>query len=108
MNETFACLTLEQIDQLRADELSPAELKQLEQHLDECHSCRTLLDQAGAEPEAWAELRVSLSDNRSTALPTDESVSLEQLLKLLGPTDDPRMMGRIGPYEIVGVLGRGC
>ena len=28
-------------------------------------------------------------------------------LKLLGPTDDPQMLGRIGAYEIVGILGRG-
>jgi serine/threonine protein kinase len=29
------------------------------------------------------------------------------LQRLLGPSDDPRMMGRIGTYEIVGLLGRG-
>ena len=33
--------------------------------------------------------------------------SPQQFVKLLGPTDDPRMLGRIGTYEIVGILGRG-
>src|SRR5690606_14216186 len=37
----------------------------------------------------------------------DVDATLHSILPLLGPTDDPRMMGRIGPYEIVGVLGRG-
>jgi eukaryotic-like serine/threonine-protein kinase len=32
---------------------------------------------------------------------------MTSLQRLLGPTDDPRMMGRIGTYEIVGLLGRG-
>ena len=29
------------------------------------------------------------------------------LIELLGPTDDRSMMGRIGSYEIVGILGQG-
>ena len=28
-------------------------------------------------------------------------------LSMLGPTDDPRMLGRLGTYEIAGVIGRG-
>lgn len=31
----------------------------------------------------------------------------EQMLDLLGPTDDPAMLGRIGAYEITGILGHG-
>ena len=37
----------------------------------------------------------------------NEGESLEPILRLLGPTDDPHMLGRIGSYEIVGVVGRG-
>jgi serine/threonine protein kinase len=32
---------------------------------------------------------------------------IASLQRLLGPSDDPRMMGRIGTYEIAGLLGRG-
>lgn len=31
----------------------------------------------------------------------------ESVLNLLGPTDDPNMLGRIGQYEITGLLGQG-
>ena len=31
----------------------------------------------------------------------------ENILDLLGPTDNPDMRGRIGPYEIIGLLGQG-
>jgi hypothetical protein len=30
----------------------------------------------------------------------------ESVLDLLGPTDDPNMLGRIGPYEIIGLVGQ--
>ena len=36
-----------------------------------------------------------------------ELQSLDSVLRLLGPTDDPHMLGRIGTYEIVSVIGRG-
>ena len=28
-------------------------------------------------------------------------------MEFLGPTDNPDMMGRLGPYEVCGVVGRG-
>src|SRR5262245_28154932 len=107
MNETSHCLTPNCIEQLRAGESPPEELARIEQHLDDCPACRAVLDEAAARPDGWAELRVSLSDS-SPAGHADDAPALEHLLKLLGPTDDPRMLGRIGPYEIVGILGRGC
>lgn len=32
---------------------------------------------------------------------------IDSVLHLLAPTDDPRMLGRLGTYEIVGVVGQG-
>jgi eukaryotic-like serine/threonine-protein kinase len=31
----------------------------------------------------------------------------ETLAAILDPTDDPAMLGRLGPYEIMGVIGTG-
>jgi serine/threonine protein kinase len=47
-----------------------------------------------------------LSDKQGSDV-TSGQEDLASLQRLLGPTDDPRMMGRIGTYEIVGLLGRG-
>lgn len=98
-------------------QLTSSEEESLQLHLDDCVSCRKLLSNSAADETAWAEAHQFFS---SEALyegqpeligPNDEQAeepeSIESLLKLLGPTDDPRMLGRIGPYEIVGVLGRG-
>jgi len=101
------CLSSECVDRLRTGESPPEELARVEQHLDECPACRGALDEAAADPAGWAELRVSLSDGLPADHSADEGPSLEQVMKMLGPTDDPRMLGRVGTYEIVGVLGRG-
>lgn len=37
----------------------------------------------------------------------DDSALRETLRTILDPTDDPNMLGRLGPYEIMGVIGTG-
>ena len=46
-------------------------------------------------------------DGRAYAASLRETRLRESVLDLLGPTDDPHMLGRIGPYEIIGLLGQG-
>jgi serine/threonine protein kinase len=87
-------------------ELSDVEIQSLETHLSTCSICRSRLDESTAPANEWHALRDSLNDTEgSEATPGKEDMA--SLQKLLGPTDDPRMMGRIGTYEIVGLLGRG-
>ena len=51
----------------------------------------------------WSAFAESSTDDGTH----DGSGAVEQFRKLLGPTDDPHMLGRIGTYEIIGILGRG-
>ncbi len=93
-----------------AGTLGDYEFRVFEQHLDTCAKCRAELDQQTATPAEWNELQSSLSGGDEPA--GDESreslrSELENYRKLLGPSDDPRMVGRIGTYEIIGLLGRG-
>jgi len=90
---------------LRA-ELSDVEIRDLEAHLSACSTCRSRLEESTAPANEWLALRDSLSDKQSSDM-TSGQEDLASLQSLLGPTDDPRMMGRIGTYEIVGLLGRG-
>jgi len=87
-------------------ELSDVEIRDLETHLSACSTCRSRLEESTAPANEWLALRDSLSDKQSSDVTSgqEDSASLQ---RLLGPTDDPRMMGRIGTYEIVGLLGRG-
>lgn len=87
-------------------ELSDVEIQDLEAHLSACSTCRSRLEESTAPANEWLALRDSLSDKQSSDVTAGQE-DLASLQRLLGPTDDPRMMGRIGTYEIVGLLGRG-
>ena len=79
-------------------------------HLDSCSECQSQLEQSAGSGPDWQEARdrlkllSSLFDTESTdsSRPTGEYD-----LAFLSPTDDPQMLGRIGPYEVSGVIGRG-
>ena len=124
MNRENTCLLPEQVTSLLEGDLKPDESKAVEHHLSQCDSCREFLDQAVGPDQWWDEVQQSLGDaNRktqeslevsrdrlasgvwesepATSLPTD------RLLDLLGPSDDPSMLGRIGNYEVTGLLGQG-
>ena len=96
--------------------LSEKAERELISHLDECASCAHELEQLAAEPSRWNEVRSHLSNSKrfnvsptetigeSAALP----ISVRQVLGLLDPTDQPNSMGRMGSYEVMGVVGSGA
>lgn len=96
----------ESLSRFLRGELSDVEIQELETHLTACSTCRSRLDESTASQNEWHALRDSLNDNQdSDTIPGSEN--LASLKRLLGPSDNPQMMGRIGTYEIVGLLGRG-
>ncbi len=108
-----ACLTPEMLDQLSRNPSAAAGLQSVEEHLDGCPRCRALLDEAESDP-FWRRriapvLQSSPELRAGGAIDSEHGgdPSLDVALRLLGPTDDPRMLGRIGSYEVVGVVGRG-
>ncbi len=79
-------------------------------HLDACRRCQSRLEQsAGSDPD-WREAREHLKlipGVLETESPCSAAPTSEYELACLAPTDDPQMLGRIGPYEVSGVIGRG-
>jgi eukaryotic-like serine/threonine-protein kinase len=64
------------------------------------------------DPENENPTRTQLPSRSSSASLDRTSGFVEQsettaIFNLLHPTDDPRMLGRIGNYEIIGLIGRG-
>ncbi|TVS07952.1 MAG: hypothetical protein EA424_29170 [Planctomycetaceae bacterium] len=117
MNSKHRTCQSDWIEAFLDNRLDPQETRALQEHLDECESCRQAMDEACASPADWIAVRLSLGESRAVpSCPRDDSrfaaetASEERAAyyrSLLGPTDDPRMLGRIGSYEIVGVLGCG-
>jgi serine/threonine protein kinase len=131
MKQTIDCLDPRDIASLLSGELDLVRQAEFEQHLADCPDCRCRLEQTVGNNAWWDEIESSLqnvmldewrdSGESSSELfcvgafedmaPADrelgESRSTASLLKLLGTTDDPAMLGRFGPYDVVGLLGQG-
>ena len=107
--------------------------EELSRHLDGCSACRELLEQSVAEESGWQEVSEALSDSHiqpgqsdaewlehsglaATTRLSDTKQKVQdasQLLTtlsldgLLSPTDEPRSAGRIGNFEVLGLVGAG-
>lgn len=109
-----------------AGELSSSEEEAVIRHLDACPQCQTRLEQTAGDDSEWSTTRELLASSSerlawtpamgvsplSETLPHFPGVSGESRppvidLAFLGPTDDPDYLGRVGPYEIAGVIGQG-
>lgn len=104
----------EQIRLFVEGRLDGRQVADLETHLDYCRTCQEQLDLASASRDEWTELRNSLATTgpASTIVldgcrATEQPEDLAFYRRMLSPSDDPQMLGRIGNYEVVGLLGHG-
>jgi serine/threonine protein kinase len=105
--------------------LNTAEESTFVDHLETCPCCCEWLEKDSGSDQHWQWARELLSLSRghagSQALSVErpaEDVQGEAArpseigelsgLSFLAPSDDPAMIGRVGPYEISGFLGRGA
>ena len=96
--------------------ISDHEEAALIEHLNHCDSCAQELEQQAADHSSWNEAQSLLKDpfsigtmgttdgNTNQSLP----LSARQVLNMLDPTDDPESLGRVGGYEVMGVVGSGA
>jgi serine/threonine protein kinase len=100
------------LDQLLHDRLPEDSQRDLEAHLLDCPACRRRLDELAGGPAWWAEVRHHLGGDGAdvlawTAAPSVTPGGAGTELDFLQPSDKPGSLGRLGPYEIVEVLGHG-
>jgi serine/threonine-protein kinase len=110
------------IEQFLEGRLPTAEQSELEDHLDTCTTCRDRLETEAAERSYWTEAAAYLRDDPldgesdpgglgglsdTDGIGSGERLSLLRIADYFDPTDDPRMLGRFGGYEIVGIIGCG-
>jgi serine/threonine-protein kinase len=108
--------------------LSPQEEAAVEQHLGQCPRCQAWLEHAAGDACEWSATREllarsaeraqwtpagieSIADTQPQFVPgADEDESGRPPLvdlSFLAPSDDPAYLGRVGAYEIAGVIGQG-
>ncbi len=89
-------------------------------HLDVCPSCRDYLEAQAGEPERWKQASLLLqtdefdrasSDDFSAAThcgaDATQPVAAKDVLDMLVPSEYPNHLGRLGTYEVTGVIGVG-
>ncbi len=108
MKTTSGCLSLDEVRQFVNGSLTADRIDEVEDHLAVCEFCVHTVEKTAGQDPWWSEVESALRDVID-AEPADgpDAFSDEDVLSLLGPTDDPKMIGRIGTYEILGILGRG-
>jgi len=107
---------------LLASQLSEAEQTAAARHLETCRNCQRELEQLAGDERWWNDasnfLRPHAADlerdqeprstpNAGPLLSTDELGPVELTLDFLEPSDNPAMIGRLGEYEILELIGRG-
>ncbi len=108
----------ELLRQLLDDRLPQESQNELARHLESCAVCRKELESLAAGPDWWSDAQqllstvVNLETSTNTAnatKPSEISADIPESLRLgfLSPSDDPTKLGRLGPYEIIKVIGRG-
>lgn len=84
-------------------------------HLGDCSTCQKRLAEISGGKNVMPDLAENLAGHRlnesawQASLPVEKAnnASLSDIKSILGPTDDPKMLGRLGSYEICGMVGRG-
>jgi uncharacterized protein (TIGR03067 family) len=89
-------------------------------HLDSCADCRAFLDSEAGDRNHWEKLKTHLQPTEFDSAGADafsaasivgfkgqQSFAIQDVLDSLSPTDDPHKLGRLGSYEITGVIGVG-
>ena len=122
--KTSDCGTLN-IDAFLDAQLSTVEEASTLAHLEECEICRRRMEEQSAAKAVWSkataflrsdDLDCDLLSNSNvtsslSSMAADETIGsrqhIRQVLQLLNPTDDPQMLGRLGGYEVSGVVGSG-
>ena len=86
------------------------------EHLEHCEACRRRIKDDAGPADDWDFVRTALADTdlsaegAPAAYSTDSTgqlVDSVRLLQFFAPSDDPRAAGRIGPFEITGIVGSG-
>lgn len=84
-----------------------------ETHLSECEVCQQQITRSAADPEMWTEVVELLGedsgdiDQTCASSTNDGTKQVLSVLDSLAPSDDPSMLGRLGEYEVSGVIGIG-
>jgi len=109
------CLSQETLTAIACSKLADGELRRCEDHLENCAACCEKLEVVSADAGTWDSAGLFLPDDDQDVerFTCDDdagnrsSGDTDDLLRVLTATDDPHMLGRLGAYEVSGIVGVG-
>jgi hypothetical protein len=117
----LTCPDASRWEALLADAASRDEATELEAHLSSCSHCRGLLDDLAVGSSGWLRdaSRLAASTDHDPALtrtlhrlldtPVEDDHGIPPIsLEFLTPSDQPGVLGTLGRYHVLAVLGRGA
>ncbi len=99
----------ERLELALAGSLNADEESTLHLHLDECELCAAEMERLSGGEQASREIAAMLMpDELDDALPLREECSTADfVVDHLEPSDDPAVLGRLGGYDVLDIIGRG-
>lgn len=101
--------SVERLESALAGRLPNADETLLYQHLEECAACAASLECLAGGKE-WSRETAALlkTDELDSAVPIREEWSpIDFTVEHLEPTDEPNLLGRLGGYDILEIIGHG-
>ncbi len=95
----------QQLELLVEEQLDSEQESQLIAHIDQCRDCQERMERLVQNGNEWSTIHHHLVDFGEVETPGESST--RKFLDLLGPTDDPEMLGRLARYEVSAVIGSG-
>ncbi|MEM8679234.1 MAG: serine/threonine-protein kinase [Planctomycetota bacterium] len=109
--KTEFCGDADYLQRYLQERLSEVEESQVIEHIGSCPTCQNTLERLAASEAVWNRLGEHLSfgtpESHETCEFNERDRWVARLKEYLSPTDDPQMMGRLGPYEVCGLIGSG-
>jgi serine/threonine-protein kinase len=99
----------ELLESALSGDLPPDREEWLQHHLDKCEACSTVLHQL-AGGDAWRRETAAMlvTDDLDKALRArDEWSNVDFTVEHLEPADEPNLLGRLGGYDVLEIIGRG-
>src|SRR6185312_12422731 len=94
------------LEQLLDASLSENEQAELSGHLERCEPCRKMLETMAATTRWWQDVRGLAATEEADEQPGSLWGHDEPALGFLTPSEFPEHLGRLGPYEVTGIIGR--
>jgi serine/threonine protein kinase/predicted esterase len=104
-NET--CFDKQYLQEYLDEQLCESDEAEVKSHISSCHDCQESLERVAADQTVWDSLREDLTLAQDPSGLANDDKRLQHLIDYLGPTENPDMLGRLGQYEVIGLIGQG-